>query len=297
MTRAQRKAPATPLHDSLREYGRGIAGGLLFSIPLLYTMELWEGGLSVPSARQLLLVAVTFLLLLGYNRFAGLHHDSSWTEVVIDSVEELGIGVFVSAGVLYLIGQVTLEHSVQENLGIIVVEAMVVAVGVSVGTAQLGGSSEEDETGLKGGSRKAGSVDGDPRGFAGEIVIALCGAVLFAANVAPTEEIQMIAAGTSVMRLLILMLASLLLGGGILFYSHFLGTTRRRHTVGWMDALRGSITTYAIALIAAGLFLWYFGRFAGESRSSMAAQIVVLGLPAVIGASAGKLLLQSGDSR
>src|SRR5688500_4882428 len=98
MTRAQRRTPATHVHDSLREYGRGIAGGLLFSIPLLYTMEIWAGGLIVPSGRQLLLVAVTFLLLLGYNRFAGLHEDSSWTEVVIDSVEELGIGVLVSAG-------------------------------------------------------------------------------------------------------------------------------------------------------------------------------------------------------
>jgi len=27
--------------ESLQEYGRGIAGGLMFSIPLLYTMEVW----------------------------------------------------------------------------------------------------------------------------------------------------------------------------------------------------------------------------------------------------------------
>ena len=293
MTRAERRAPATQVHDSLREYGRGIAGGLLFSLPLLYTMELWSGGLAVPPSRQLLLIAVTFFLLLGYNRFAGLHDDSSWTEVVIDSVEELGIGVLVSAGVLFLIGRVTLDQALHENVGIIVVEAMVVAVGVSVGTAQLGGSNGEE--GSPAGSRgSAGTMAKDPPGLAGEMVIALCGAVLFAANVAPTEEIQIIAAGTSTARLLVLVLISLLLGGGILYYSHFLGTAGRHHDVSWVDAIRGSAITYAVALFASGLFLWYFGRFTGESRPSAAAQLVVLGLPAVLGASAGKLLLQTG---
>ena len=299
MTRAEPRAPATTLHDSLREYGRGIAGGLLFSIPLLYTMELWEGGLSVPPARQILLIVVTFLLLLGYNRFAGLHDDTSWSEVVIDSVEELGIGVLMSAGVLFLLGQVTSEQKLHENMGIIVVEAMVVAIGVSVGTAQLGAGSPDDDRGAERAKRSKAPEHNshEPSGFAGEIVIALCGAVLFAANVAPTEEIQIIAAGTSPVRLVVMVVASLLLGGGILFYSNFLGTAHRRHRVDWVDALRGSVTTYAVALVASGLFLWYFGRLTGESRSSVAAQLVVLGLPAVLGASAGKLLLQTGRSR
>ena len=50
-----------------------------------------------------------------------------------------------------------------------------------------------------------------------------------AANVAPTEEIQVIAAGSSPVRLLGLVLVSLMLGGGILFYSNFVGTARRGH--------------------------------------------------------------------
>jgi len=45
--------------------------------------------------------------------------------------------------------------------------------------------------------------------FAGQIVIALCGAVLFAANVAPTEEIIMIATETASEKLLGLALLSL----------------------------------------------------------------------------------------
>lgn len=33
-----------PLVASLQEYARGIAGGLIFSLPLLYTMEVWWAG-------------------------------------------------------------------------------------------------------------------------------------------------------------------------------------------------------------------------------------------------------------
>ncbi|MDQ3135846.1 MAG: TIGR02587 family membrane protein, partial [Acidobacteriota bacterium] len=33
-----------PIKKSLQEYARGVAGGLLFSLPLLYTMEVWWMG-------------------------------------------------------------------------------------------------------------------------------------------------------------------------------------------------------------------------------------------------------------
>ncbi|MCA1627000.1 MAG: TIGR02587 family membrane protein, partial [Acidobacteria bacterium] len=32
------------VNKSLKEYIRGVAGGLLFSLPLLYTMEVWRMG-------------------------------------------------------------------------------------------------------------------------------------------------------------------------------------------------------------------------------------------------------------
>src|SRR5687768_13994902 len=79
--------------ESLREYGRGVAGGLLFSLPLLYTMEVWDAGFYIPPHRQLAYLIGTFVLLLGYNRYSGLHPHATWLEVVIDSVEEMGIGL------------------------------------------------------------------------------------------------------------------------------------------------------------------------------------------------------------
>src|SRR5688572_10014165 len=173
-----RKArPSRTVGESFREYGRGVAGGLLFSLPLLYTMEVWFAGFLMPPHRQLAYVLLALVLLLGYNRYAGLHPDTTWTEVAIDSIEEMGIGLLLAAAVLLLIGRLTAEQDTSEVIGRIVVEAVTVAIGVSVGTSQLGARGEE--AGMEG--RVEGSLSG-------QLTLALCGAVLFAANVAPTEE-------------------------------------------------------------------------------------------------------------
>src|SRR5215207_5223890 len=124
---------------SLQEYARGIAGGILFSLPLLYTMEVWWAGFSIHPWRLATAVLTTMVLLLGYNRYAGLRSDAGLFEVLIDSIEELGIGLVIATIVLWLLGRIRLDMPASEIAGKIIVESLVVAIGVSVGTAQLGG--------------------------------------------------------------------------------------------------------------------------------------------------------------
>ena len=280
--------------QSLREYARGVAGGLLFSLPLLYTMEVWWAGFVAHPWRLALYVAGTFLLLLGYNYYAGLRRDSCFSEVAIDSVEEMGIGLLVAALVLWLLGQLTSEMPASEFVGKTVVEAMTVAIGVSVGTSQLGGGeSDEEDKGVGeegGGDEEAGGIH-----FGGQVVVALCGAVLFAANVAPTEEIVLIAAGMSAWRLLGLAAFSLGIGALILYYSEFTGSERHVQFDRHHDVLVGTIVTYAVALAASALILGFFGRFDGAGLFACLAQTVVLGVAATLGASAGRLLLQGAE--
>ncbi|RKH63543.1 TIGR02587 family membrane protein [Corallococcus llansteffanensis] len=276
-----------PVSESLREYGRGIAGGLLFSLPLLYTMEVWWAGFTSHPASVLGYLVGTYVLLLGYNRYGGFRRDVNWFDVFTDSLEELGLGLVVSVVVLVLIGRIGRGTSLQEAVGMVVVEAGTVAIGVSVGTAQLGGQHREEEP--EEDKRRLESADHVPA----QLVIAFCGAVLFAANVAPTEEIVVIAAETSPWHLLGLAVLSLLLGGLILFQSDFTKAhrfTRRRLR---RDVLAGTVVTYALALISSALVLWFFGRFAGNGPGICVAQVVVLGLASTLGASAGRLLIQS----
>ncbi len=269
--------------ESFREYGRGVAGGLLFSLPLLYTMEVWHSGFTMPPLRQMAYVLLALVLLLGYNRYAGLHPDSSWAEVAIDSVEEMGIGLLLSAIVLFLIGRVTPDQHFDEILGRIVVEAVTVAIGVSVGTAQLGGNQETGKTGMTGKSNPS---------FGGQLILAVCGAVLFAANVAPTEEIVLIGIELSGYHLAVLGLATMALGALILFYSDFRGSKRSASPNGFGGVVRGAVITYAVGLVASAAILWFFGRFDGVGTAAIVGQTVALGVASTIGASAGRLLLQ-----
>jgi len=270
--------------QSLREYGRGVAGGLLFSLPLLYTMEVWWAGFTSHPFRLAAYVMATFALLLGYNYFVGLRRDTCFSEVVIDSVEELGLGLLVALVILWLLGRVTAAMPLEEAMGKVVIEAMTVAVGVSVGTAQLGAGDDEKDKGVGG---RAESL-----GFGGQLVIALCGAVLFAANVAPTEEIVMIAVEISTWRVLGLALLSMSLGALVLYYSEFAGSKKHVRFDRHHDVLVGTVVTYSVALVSSAAILLFFGRFDGQALATCVAQTVVLGVAATLGASAGRLLLQ-----
>jgi putative integral membrane protein (TIGR02587 family) len=273
-----------PVSRSLREYARGLAVGLMFSLPLLYTMEVWWAGFVSEPMRLVLYVAATFVLLLGYNHYAGLHHDASWQEVVIDSVEEMGLGLTLAAAVLFLLGQLETDMHLYEIVGKVTVEAMTVAIGISVGTSQLGGGDDREK-----GSAEASAKEEVT--FRGQVVIAACGAMLFAANVAPTEEIVMIASETRVANILGLALLSLILTALILYYIEFAGSGQFVRSNGVMSVVVGTVVTYAVALLISAAVLWFFGRF-DEALITCVAQTVVLGLAATLGASAGRLLLQ-----
>ena len=273
-----------PVSNSIREYARGMAGGLMFSLPLLYTMEVWWAGFVADPMRLIAYIAAKFVLLLGYNHYAGLHSDACWSEVVIDSVEEMGLGLVVAAIVLFLLGQLETDMHAYEIVGKVTVEAMTVAIGISVGTSQLGGDNQRQKGGAEASAKEEVT-------FRGQIVIAACGAMLFAANIAPTEEIVMIASEARIPNVLGLAALSILFTASILYYIEFTGAGRFVQADGVVSVLVGTVVTYAVALVVSAAVLWLFGRF-DEALITCVAQTVVLGLAASLGASAGRLLLQ-----
>src|SRR5690554_1199065 len=116
-----------PIKESIIEYTQGIVGGLLFSFPLLYTMEVWQAAFIVQPFSLIVMVLATFGLLLGYNRYAGMHPSTSWKNVVIDSFEEMGIGLVLSFSLLLMLSRIHLgENSLDEIAGKTIMEAMFV---------------------------------------------------------------------------------------------------------------------------------------------------------------------------
>ncbi len=284
--------------ESAREYARGFAGGLLFSAPILYTMEMWEAGFLASPLRLLVSLAGCFSMLLLYNLFAGLHASAAPLEAWIDSIEELGLGLMSSAALLWLFGRIDTAMAPLEIAGRIVVEGLVMAIGFSIGTAQLGNAAAADPpsgppSGLPSGSSDRSAAasayrDAEPWRH---VALAACGATLFALNVAATEEILVLAIDLSASRLSGLMLLSFGIGAVILHYSEFRGTPPFAQA-GWVAAMRGTVVTYGVALLVSAMALWLFGRFDEGAVQTWAAQVVVLGFPTMLGAAAGKLLLQ-----
>lgn len=274
------KAPT--IRESFAEYGRGVVGGLLFTLPLLYTMEVWQVGLTASPLRLLVGLGGTFALLLLYNRFAGMREDATFREVAIDSVEEMALGLGTTTLMLLLTGRLNEGDEMPALIGKIVVCGMMAAIGVSVGTAQLGvDNPQEDE-------------DQPERGKIGEqLAIGLCGAVLVAGNVAPTEEIQRIAFEVTPAMLLGLVVLSLFLAASIAGVCDFRGGRPWGARIAIPDPLFAAVAANGVGMVASVALLAFFGALAGNALSVNVAQTVVLGVPASLGASAGRLLLQA----
>lgn len=265
----------------LSNYARGICGGLLFSLPMIYTMEMWWAGILLHPTRQVMYFLVCLLLLVGFNRYVGLRSNRSWAGVIGDAVEALGLGILLSYGLLSLLGRFEPGELFAATLGKTIMEAGLVSIGVSVGKSQMGCSPEEE--GMDGeGSEIADS-------WHGQLMFAVCGAVIVAASVGPTEEIQHLS-DISPWRILLLASVSVVLGLVVLYFSDFVNSRPRG---GALKVTAGSMHNYFVALSMSAGLLYLFGRFDGLAFGPAMDQVVVLGFPASLGASAGRLLLQN----
>lgn len=283
------------IDDALKEYGRGIAGGLLFSLPMLYTMELWWAGFLTSPLNLVIYLAAGIFLLMVYNHYVGLSSDHGLFSCLLEALEELGLGIVLSVSILYIIGRIAPEMSFSEIMGKVLVEAVTVAIGISVGKSQLGANkdSEEDNKKNKNTSTSEEQKGPERHNLIRSINLALCGSLVVAANIAPTEEVVYIALESAPFKILLIAISSLALGAAILYHINFKGTNRKAHEeYSFGEIAAGTAIMYALALITSAFMLWFFGRFEEISLYGIIAETVVLGFPATLGASAGKLLIQ-----
>lgn len=273
---------------AIQEYSRGLLGGLIFSMPLLLTAEVWQAGFSASPGRLLAGLAGTFGLLLAYNAVAGIRHEHEPIEILIESIEELGLGMVVSFLVLAMLARIQFDMPPTEIAGQVVVAALTVAIGVSIGTAQLGGDTP------RGDDREPAADDGPARRHddVSIAVLSLCGAVVLAANVAPTEEVLLLGSTMTPAKLLAVVAASLALAAVTLFFSEFHGSRHLAAARALSTVLHACIVAYAMALLSSAVLLWFFGRFDAVAPAVIVGQTVVLAVPATLGAAAGRLLLR-----
>lgn len=113
------------------------------------------------------------------------------------------------------------------------------------------------------------------------------GAIFLALNIAPTQEVELISGRIGPWTAAMLAVASYLVLAAIL------ATLDRGG--GAAGVLRRSFAGYGLSLLISAYVLWTFGRLDDDRLSGAVEQIIVLALPAALGAGAARLML--GSSR
>jgi uncharacterized membrane protein len=85
----------TRSHPSL-QIARGVAGAVLFSFPMLMTMEMWSLGVSIDPPRLMLFVAVHLVLLAGMASYARHDEAIATRRDVLDAFAAYGVGVLAA---------------------------------------------------------------------------------------------------------------------------------------------------------------------------------------------------------
>lgn len=266
---------------------RGVGGGVLFSIPILYTMEIWELALSTPPWKILLLLALMLPLNTALNYASGFREEARWHLSLRDACEALAMGIVLGAAMLLLLGVNRLDTHPAHFLRQVLLLAVPISIGVSLSRSVLG---EKGEASAGEPTRKPQS---GWRADARDMGMTVAGGIFLGYSVAPTEEIMRIAAHSSWGHLLAMMAAAIGVSYVILFEANFLGQSRRTAESGLNQSpWRETLIAYALAL-GVSVFLLFFLGFLTASASAYEAlaMTIVLAFPTAVGGAAGRLIV------
>jgi putative integral membrane protein (TIGR02587 family) len=118
------------------------------------------------------------------------------------------------------------------------------------------------------------------------------GALYLAFNVAPTEEIELLAFKMTPWHAVGLLLGSLGIMHALVYSVEFTGTPAvPQGTPWWSLLLRFAVVGYAVVFALSLYILWAFGRLDALDLSQTLMLGVVLSFPGAVGAAAARLIL------
>lgn len=269
--------------DEVRSFllgiARGTASALLFSLPMLMTMEMWTLGLHIDRARLLLLCALNLPLLVLLSNRIGFEKTDSWSQAARDAVTAYGIGIVVSVTGLLLIGVYAPDTSPHHFVAQVAMQSVPTSIGALLGASQFGTQEEDDSAAA-------------PHTYPDELFMMLVGALFMNLDIAPTEEMTLIAYQITPYHTLALCLVSIVAMHAFVYAVSFRGSHEAREGQSWWHPLlHFTLPGYLIAVTVSVYILWTFGRLDHTSPSQILTAGVILGVPGSIGAAAARLIL------
>jgi putative integral membrane protein (TIGR02587 family) len=260
---------------ALKGAGRAFGGAVLFATPIFMTMEVWRLGVTIPRVRLALLLFATVVLVVLLVRFFGnVPGRPGWPDVAADAGLAFLMAGLATVVILSAVAVIEPFTDWRAALSVLGLELMPAAVGASYARSQLG----------------QGRRSAPPQRYADELLLMVAGAVVFAANIAPTEEVVLLATRMGPVQAGSVVVLSLVLMHGFVYLVDFKG--EHVQTGGPVRSLLTfTVVGYAAALLVSAYLLWTFGRFDGTGAGAIVQQSVVLALPASLGAAAARLVL------
>jgi len=263
---------------------RGVAGALLFALPMLMTMEMWELGFYMDRTRLFLLLIVNIPLLVILSDKVGFEETSTWRQAFRDASIAYALGILASGLILVAIGVVRPDQSIHEVIGMIAVQAVPASIGAMLGRSQLGGQSEDEDG--------DDPVHDRETSYAGELFLMAVGALFLNLNVAPTEEMILLSYKMTAWHALLIIAASLAVMHGFVYALSFRGShDLAEGTPSWHAFVRFTLPGYVIAGLISAYCLWTFHRTDDVGSTQILMAIVILSFPGAIGAAAARLIL------
>ena len=268
--------------DYAKRLGRAFVGAALFAIPLFMTMEMWQLGFVADRIRLCALLLASLPLLVALSHFAGFERTFGLVDDLLDAFAAFAIAIVSSALILAVAGVIAPGQPIEEIVAKIAVVSFPGAIGALLADKQLGGQERQ--------------ASADQRSYGGQLFLMTIGALFVALNVAPTEEMILIAFQITPWHALALAIASLGVLHALLFWIDFPGAQARRGERGfWSILVRESLAAYALCVLASFALLWVFGRTDGVALTDLTEFVVVLAFPASLGAGLAPLVV--GETR
>jgi putative integral membrane protein (TIGR02587 family) len=259
---------------------RAFGGALLFSLPMLMTMEMWDLSVHMNRLRLALLLVLMLPLLVGLAFYSGFESSTSILDAVLDAFVAIAVAAVLAATVLVIFGALSTTDTPREWIGRIALQSITGSIGALLAQSQFGKRSKDQNE-----DRRQG---GD---FA-EYFFMAAGALFLSTNVAPTEEVELIAHMMTPWHALALLVLSIVLMHAFVYAVDFSGEhVRAEHISPTSEFVRFTVVGYVLAITISAFMCWCFGRFDGVSAAEMLRVAIVLGFPAAIGAAAARLVL------
>jgi putative integral membrane protein (TIGR02587 family) len=259
--------------------GRGVAGALFLALPMLMTMEMWYLGFYMARERLLLLLLLNIPLLILLAHRIGFEETFTWREAVRDAVIAYGIGIMTSLVVLTALGLLRGGMPASELVGKVALQSVPASIGAMLGRSQLGHDDQDSD-------------DIKETRYHGELLMMAAGALFLSLNIAPTDEMIVLAYRMTIWHALVVAVLSIALMHGFVYAVSFIGGHELSPETPWWHAfVRFTLPGYVIALSISIFTLWIFERLGDSSALEIMLSVIVLGFPAALGAAAARLIL------